>query len=407
MARLRLAVAWLLLALASDLTAQPERPVRPPVGGGSLHVTLSIAKAHGHLKPGDSDGEIWFEPTGSKKYRGATTLAPLGADGAAIALPEVAFQLDADLDPLGAEEPLPGPLASGLLLRAATSSDLALIPIRLLLPHKMNYDGTSREATKAVQCVGATVEMREVKLGARRIEGVSHDLYFTRSVRRYQPSGYQIHDYVLTAEDAAEGYVMAGAAMRVLIAPPGAAGATDGPEAGVLLVSRIQCDRLNWLNGRVLVPASEMSGLLEKFGQNLANGLFEAMETEGLGDPFDSPSAVALATTGMLDDKTVARLLNIGHPKSLAMLAPQLVAARVRFDPAVYLKLWRAADDPVRRLLLAAGARAGGADDPAFVREATLAVAGHDRKALRAARLLASALGDQALVAEADRNLRR
>ena len=395
----------LALVAAAPAVAQKERPKRRPAEGGYLGVRLTILHSElDGIATDDTNGSVWFVPTTGKDFEGGADLAVATGSGD-VDLPDFDIKLDADYDAFGAEEPANGPLDTDLVLRALSSSDLSLIPIRLLIPHRMTYDGNSREATKEIQCTGATVEMGETKLGTRRFEGIPHDVYFTTIVRRFQPSGYQIHDYVVTAEDKDEGYVMAGAALRALIHPTLGPDGGRPAEAGVLMIVRADVHQLHWLRDRSLLEQKDQEWVAQKFEQNLMNGLFAAMQREGVGDLFDSPSALTMATVGLLDERNLGRLINIEDPKPLAMIAPQIVDMGLEFDGATHLKLWKEADDPVRRLLLAAGAAAGGKKDPAFKREAKLAVQSSDRSVLRAARVLATALGDAALAAEAANKL--
>ena len=129
------------------------------------------------------------------------------------------------------------------------------------------------------------------------------------------------------------------------------------------------------------------------------------MQREGIGDLFDSPSAFTMASVGLLDERNLGRLIKIEEPKPLAMLAPQIVEMGLKFDGSTHLKLWKQARDPVRRLLLAAGAKAGGEDDPAFRRDAALAVNSNNEAVLRAVVVLAKALDDVALEAKARKKL--
>ena len=47
------------------------------------------------------------------------------------------------------------------------------------------------------------------------------EMYFTRIVRRHQPSGFEIHDYVLTYKKRPEDFLLASHALRMLVHPSG------------------------------------------------------------------------------------------------------------------------------------------------------------------------------------------
>ncbi|MBI4882169.1 MAG: hypothetical protein HY812_21285 [Planctomycetes bacterium] len=404
----------LLLGAVSAIPAQAsaqglERPKRRPDGGGLLQVTLAVPSSALNVKTGSRasfSGTIWYERLAGNKYRGATTLAMEDASGRSTKLPDFALQLDADSDPAGAADPLSGStLQDSVLFRALASSDLGLLPVRVLLPHLMPYGGNSRSASKEVQLEGATVEWHEDNLGTRRLRGTVADLYFTRSVRRFPSSGFQIHDFVLACEFKDEGVVAYGSGLRLLVHPTRKLEGGEKPRAGVFHIATFTATQLEWLSEEPYLDAGEKTGLEDKFRFGLENALFEALKTEGIGDPFDSPAVFALEQAALLDARSAQRLINLDSPKVLAMTAPLLVESGVSFDGAPHLKYWKSADDPLERLLLAAGAAAGGKKEPRFAQEAEMALHSKDPSLLRAVKLLAKALNDPLLAGEAEKAL--
>lgn len=393
---------------ADDEVARPTS-ARP---SGAARFLVSVTTHRDKLSEdggglGGFSGEVWFQPVGGGKYEGGTSLSPANADldDDDAVLTKIAFRLDASLNPYGEEETLGVPdLDESLLLRAASSSDLAIAPMRMLVPHLMEFEGSSRESRIEVKCSGggATVEMEAKRLGTQRINGTQHDLVFTRILRRFEPSGYQLHDFVLTAKDSGEDFISASYALRLLVHPTLTVAGTH-PTAGLLRATTLEANVMTWASRKTSragsrsggnCPPEDMAALRGHFELHVGNALFKRMEVEGVGDPFDSPASLALQDTRLLDERTAQRLINTGNPKALAMLSALMVESRFSYDPATHLKLWKAEDDPARRLLLAAGARVGGAKDPRFAEELKLAIESSDRAVLRAAACLAKALGD-------------
>jgi hypothetical protein len=404
-----LLAAGLLAADAAPSDA-PERPRRRPDGGGYFVVRGSVPLSSVALGGGDDsrfEGTLWFAPETGKNFHGATTLTVKSAAGARVELPAIEFTVDADLDAAGAAEAQDGALDEAVL-RALSASDLALLPLSGLLCHHMPYEGSSKQASKETRVSdgSATVQWSETDLGQGRTGGVMTRRYFTRSVRRLLPSGFAIHDWVLTCRDPDENLVLYSTGLRLLAHPSRPLEGGVRPAGGVYLVVKFEATQLEWLTDEEMVENADRAALEEKFRTGLENALFQALKTEGIGDPFDSPAAIALRLSGLLDDKSLARLINGGDRKALTLVAPQIVSDRIPLDPAAHLELWKTTDDPAERLLLAAAAATGGASEPRFEEELALALNSRDQTVLRAAALLARALGDADAQKRAEDGLR-
>ncbi|MBL8768434.1 MAG: hypothetical protein JNL94_13755 [Planctomycetes bacterium] len=393
-------------ALAHDADAQGlTKPKRRPEGGSQFAIERTVVASAIGTEGSKLTGSVWLERKMGNKFVGQAFLSD--AKTGKLALPDIQFQTDADLDPAGADESIDvGSLDAMFLGRAASSSDLALLPIRALLPHNTHFDGKSRKSTREVKVAGATVEFTETDLGSPPLHADATEMYFTRIVRRYQPSGFEIHDYVLSYKKRPEDFLLASRALRMLVHPAGKTADGKHPSGGVFEVSLLTAQQIDFRDDEPALEDKERKKVDDKFQEKLLDALFEAMPTEGLGDPFDSPAAIGARASGLLDQRAVARLLNIGHPRALASTAPLLVEKSFTFDPAVYVKAWRIADDPVERLLLAAGAAAGGAKEPRFTEEAKLALQSQDPRVLAAVLALAKGLKDDALIAQAQQRAR-
>lgn len=401
-------LALLLAALVPHAAA--ERPKRKPLEGGEWRVDATIVDSRIAVPAGTLGGVVWFQNEGGRKFAGESTLV-LAGGGSELRLEAPRFALDAEEDALGAAEDYgDGALDPKWLARSFAASDFTLVPIRLLQWNRMTWSGKDRIARKSVKAEGQAVEWSAEKLGTTRMTGLTHDQFFTRCVRRFQPSGYEIHDYLVTTEyhsdKESEHYVAHGAGYRALVHPTRLGADGKRPEGGLLLLVRLSATRLEWDRemgkGDPMAAEADAANLAKKGEEKIVDALFRAMEDEGIGDPFDSPALAILRRTGSLDKSAATRLVNIGSPKPLAMVAPMLVEKGFEVDGAKFKKLWSETDDPVLRLLYAAGAQLGGKGDPAFAKEAKIAALSKDPGVLRAALTLATALADPLLQADVE-----
>ena len=400
----------LLLALApAALGADLEKPTRKPDGGAYFEVAVAVPVSSLDLASGPKAnyrGRLWLERLMGKKFQGGTDLTVQDRSGNPVSLPEIAFQVDANLNAAGADEDLRGPLIKAALCqRAAASSGISLLPVRALLPHLMEYESRQRKALAEWQAVGATVEMRESSLGPKRLRGTMADQYFTHAIRRLQPSGYELHDFVLTCEDAKEETVMYARGLRLLVHPTLKLPDGSIPPSGIIQMLTFTAHQLEWLSDEGYLSQSERSSLDSKYEDGLVNALFEAIDGEGVGNPFESPAAFALASSGLLHERTVKRMVALKNSKLLTLTAPLIVDQPFTFDTALYLTFWKTADDPAERLLLAAAAAAGGAKESAFAEEGRMALGSKDAIVLRSVLVLGKALKDTALTSAAKRAL--
>ena len=397
-----------LLLLAPLPIDDLEKPPRKPDGGGYFEVNLAVPYSGLALDSGPKAnyrGLLWFERLVGKKFQGATSLTLVDRSGQPAKLPNIEFEVDANLNARGAEEALGGGIPDALCLRAVSSSGISLLPVRTLVPHLMEYAGRQREALAEWQAVGATVAMHERSLGPRRLRGDMADQYFTHTVRRLQPSGYELHDFVFTCEIVKDETVLYGRGIRLLTHPTAKLPSGESPPSGVFQMLSFNVHQREWLSDEFFLDQRERSALDGKFEDSLVNALFDAMDGEGVGNPFESPAAFALVKSDLLNAHTMKRMINLKNSKLLTLTAPPLVENPFEFDTSVHLTFWKTADDPAERLLLAAAARAGGADEPAFREEAQLAIGSGDPIVLRAALVLAQALKDRQLTAAAQKAL--
>jgi hypothetical protein len=405
-----LVVLALSLAVADGALARADRPQRKPAEGGEWRVSIAVLESHLSLPAGNATGVVWFQNGGNRKYAGETNLVfRAGAEEIAIAAPD--FALDADEDAAGLAEEYAGAAVSrALLARSLTASDFALVPIRALQWQRIAGVSGERIAKKSVNAVAQSVEWSAERFGTARLGGLTHDQILTRCVRRFQPSGFEIHDYLFTAEyhseKESEHYVAFATGYRAFVHPGVTIQGGKRPEGGLLALVRIQATRLEWDrkmgDGDPMVPDTDAATVLKRGDEAILDALFRAMEDEGIGDPFDSPALALVRRTGAFDKAAATRLINIGKPKPLAMAVPLIVEKGFDVDGAKFKKLWSDADDPVLRLLYAAGAQQGGKSDPAFRQETKVASNSSDPRVLRAALVLANALADPLLAADVE-----
>ncbi|MFG0318539.1 MAG: hypothetical protein ACF8XB_14790 [Planctomycetota bacterium JB042] len=400
----------LSLALGVSGAAQtpPEKPMRQPDGGHFLEVSLHVPFSALDIASGPDatfEGTVWIERLSGRKYRGATTMMIESRAGSEITLPPLDFKTDADSDPIGEPESLGTGLPSSIYLhRLLSSSDFSLLPLRAVLPHAMPYTGRSRDAKKEYQPqgMGAVVEMHERDLGIKRVGAFPLTRHFYRSVRRFQPSGWELHDYIYSAEEKDDEAIFFSCGLRLLAHPTATLPDGTRPDSGVFHVASFNAVYLDWFGAAAVNPSEsdklmkprDREGQYEKYRGELQNALYDALQSQGLGNPFDSPATFAMQHAELIDERLVQRLINLGNAKVLAQVAPALVEDDVAFDGKTHLKLWKEADDPTERLLLAAAAAKGGASDDDFLRECRLAVNSKSRTVRRAAWYLAKALGD-------------
>ncbi len=387
-----------------------ERPKRQPSEGGEWKVEVSVVASQLAIPTGTARGFVWMQNEGSRKYVGGSTLA-LHTQKGDLAFAEPSFQLDADEEPKGAKESLPsGGPSQEQLLRTLTTSDLSLLPVRALQFHHMTFESAKHTATKSVKAEGQKVDWTDDRLGATRIAGTSYDEYFSRCVRRFEGTEYEIRDYVFTAEydspKNSEHYVAFSRGYRAILHPSLPAADGTRPDGGLLLLVRFSATRLEWDKnmgkGEPVIDAGDEASLAKTGEEWVQDGLLRTLDSDGIGDPFDSPTIAILRAMGSFDAAAAKRVTSMTSPKPLAIIVPLLVEKKLEVDGTKFKRLYSDCDDPVYRTLYAAGAQLGGKGDPSFKEEAAFAASSKDPRVLRAARALASALSDTALVAKID-----
>lgn len=412
------ALALVPVPLTASAQEVPEKSRRQPDGGHFLDVSIHVPYSALDIKSGpDADfrGTVWIERMPGRKYRGASTMMIESRAGSELALPPIDLQTDADFDPMGEAESLGTGIPSSIYLhRLLSTSDFSLLPLRSVLAHAMPYGGRSREATKTISVPGAAVEMHEKDLGIKRVGAFPLTRHFYRSVRRFQPSAWELHDYIYTVEEKDDEAIFFACGLRLLAHPHATLPDGTRPDSGVFHVVSFTTVYLDWFGASEVNPSEsdkliksrDREELFGKYKTELQNALYDALQDQGLGNPFDSPATFAMQHADLIDERFVQRLINLGSPKVLAQVAPALVETNVKYDGKTHLKLWKEADDPAERLLLAAAAAKGGAKDDGFVRECRLAVKSKSRPVRRAAMYLAMALGESDLTKQAEMSLR-
>lgn len=395
-----------VLARAAD----PAKPERKPKDAASMHVTVLVPYSALELGSGRGEvfsGKLHYWPNQGPTWVLLTDLGLKDASGRTLA-PQtgLTFRLSKEKDAVGALVELSG---IGDLPKLGTriihDSDLALLPLRALVPNVMPSGSGRSAAVKEINHEHYHLAITEKYLGAEQISMTPLHRNFTRSVRTLRPSGLQIIDYILSYEDERDASIMASYAVRMFVHPTATLSDGTRPPAGVFHIEYVHAYQLDWLKETAVIDSPEWVRRNSKWIETLADQLFLGMADEGIGDPFDSPSAFALRALRVLSENVLARLVNIddGHPKLLAQLAPQLIDLPLSFAPTRFVEAHGKTEDPAQRLLLAAAAVMAGTTDDALRRECEIALYAKDDTVRRAALILARALRAETLVIALER----
>lgn len=408
----RLLFATALVTVGADAAraADPVKPERKPKDAASMHVTVLVPYSTLGLGAGRGEvfsGKIHYWPNQGPTWVALTDIGLKDAGGRTLS-PQtgLTFRLSKEKDAVGAAVELNGveDLAK-LGTRIVHESDLALLPLRALVPNVMPSGSGRAAAVKELNHEHYHVEINEKYVGAEQISMTPLHRNFTRSVRTLRPSGFQIVDYVLSYEDERDASIMASNSVRMFVHPTATLPDGTRPPAGVFHIEYVHAYQLDWLKETAVIDGPEWVRRNPKWTESLADQLFLGMADEGVGDPFHSPAAFALRALRVLNENVLARLVNIddGHPKLLAQLTPQLLDLPLSFDPARFIEAHGKTEDPAQRLLLAAAAVTAGANDDALRRECEIALYSKDDVVRRAALLLARALRAESLVLALER----
>jgi hypothetical protein len=400
-----LVVASLCAFAARPTFADPTKPERKPKDAASMHVTILVPYSALGLGSGRGEvfsGKVHYWPNQGPTWVMLTDLALKDATGRTLS-PQtgLTFRLSKEKDAAGGQVEMNGveDLAN-VATRIVHESDVALLPLRALVPNVMPSGSGRAAATKELNHEHYHVEISEKYIGAEQISMTPLHRNFTRSVRTLRPSGFQVIDYVLTYEDERDASIMASYAVRMFVHPTATLQDGTRPPAGVFHIEYVHAYQLDWLKEAAVIEGPEWVRRSSKWTETLADQLFFGMAKEGVGDPFDAPSAFALRALRVLSEGVLARLVNIddGHPKLLAQLTPQLLDLPLSFDPARFVAAHAKTEDPAQRLLLAAAAVLAGTTDEALLRECEIALYAKDDTVRRAALALARALRAESLV---------
>ena len=284
----------------------------------------------------DGDGRM-VEPAGDLRFRVDKTGAPIGG-------PET---------PRSLEE------AGELTRRLVASTDFCLIPLRMLFRHEMP-SGRGNRATLEARGDGHRVHWSERFGGVETISRTSTMRYESVVTRTFEPSGYRLVDHALTFEDERDDTVLASFAIRMVTHPTMTTPGGDRPPGGVFHIAFVRVFQLDWLKESPIFNLTIWDSHVDKWYGRLADQLFDDIENEAFGDPSDSPSAFALRALGILEPRTVGRIVGRATPRSLAVIAPHLVDHALPYHPEGFLDGLDIALDPRQRLRLAAAAAAAG-----------------------------------------------
>ncbi len=393
----------LAASLAAPAHGAPQKPVRQPKGGSGSQISIFVPWTSLGLGRGMNEsfeGKLFFWQPSGPVYTVLTDLALRDASGRDLAIPDsITFRLAKDGEPAGAKENLDAvPLPPELRYRLVAESDFSLVPLRMLFPHDMPGATHGKPREKSASHEFWHIDVSERNLGGEKVSQTDLEKQFTRTVRTFRPSGFQAIDYVQTWEDTRDKTVMAAFGVRILAHPTRPL--DDGREApsGVFHVAVLKAYQLDWLKETIVIDSTEWDGRFPAFQDRLADALFDGIEEEAIGDPFDSPSALALRTLRVLTDTSLNRLTSEASTKALAAVAPHLLDLPIGYDPARFAAGRSRTEDPVARTLLAAACASAGLSDPALIVDARLGLHSKGDTVQHAAALFARVLADPTLV---------
>ncbi len=399
-------IALLALAAVAPIAhaEPPKKPIRSrEVHGSGAQITVFVPWTSLGLGRGMNEqftGKLFFWQPSGPVYTALTDIALRDTEGRELAIPDkINFRLAKDGEPAGGKEDLDSvPLPAALRFRLVAESDFALVPLRMLFPHEMPSAKGGKPREKSASHEFWHIDVTERNLGGERVSMTELDKQFTRTCRTFRPSGFQMIDYVQAWEDARDKTVMASFGVRILAHPTRAL--DDGREApsGVFHIAMIKAYQLDWMKETVVIDSTEWDSRFPVFQDRLADALFDGIELEAIGDPFDSPSALALRTLRVLTDASFFRLTSEASTKSLAAISPHLLDLPLGYDPAPLAAARARTEDPVARTLLAAACAAAGLSDPSLINDARLGLHSKNGRVQHAASLLARALADPSLV---------
>lgn len=378
-------------------------PNRHPEGGVKFEVTVEVpwsTLGYGDGRRESFDGRVALYPPDEKDLRNFRVVSEFyvnDGDGKEISVPETRITLDKEGDPAAAVESLAAGIPREDRYRLFATSDIALVPLRMVFRHEMPT-GRGGTADKVKDIGDFRVTWSERFLGVERVSATMLQKFESRIERTHKPSGLRILDYTLTFEDERDDTVLASFGVRMFVDPSRAMPDGRAAPAGVHHISVIKCYQLDWRQERTVIGENMWEPLLERWFSRLSDQLFFALDLEGIGDPYQSPSAFALRALHVFDASSVGRLTSTGSTKTLAAISPQLVEAPLAFDPAHFAKAYRESADPVTRLLLAAGAAAAGGATEEYLRAADVGLHSKSTTVQRAAAKLARALADPKLI---------
>ena len=391
-----LLAAWLLSGTAA-VGQQLGPPGRRPEGGVAYYVEIAVPWTSLELGDGRDEryqGRLKFWESEGPLYAAATNLVLRNGRGEQVSQPsELTFRLNDKGDAFGGGEALSGgALPPELGYRLISQTDFALLPLRMLFPHKMPTALGSGPAFRAIEHEQYRVQFEQRFSGVEMISRTPLRSYASRTARTFLPSGFELVDYTLTYEDDRDDTVMAGFGIRMLVQHDRPLRDGRPAPSGVHHLSLLRTHQLDWMRETTVIPVRDWNEKYNKWWERLPDQLFAALSEDALGDPFGSPVAFALRALRLLDEPTLHRLASQANARTLSALAPHLIDLPLTYDPSRFQAAWEASLDPVRRLLLASAVAATGEWQPRFVTEAEIALHSRDASTLRAALLLSKML---------------
>jgi len=392
--------ATLCLALLFSTATADEwdgLPQRKPEFGQKMNVSVEVLvneidPAIGS-KPFDFDVAFWKSSEFATDFSFVTTHVFEGK----AAPGDRTFKMTKEYDPAGGRVSIDDTPDAELLARVIDSSDFALAPLRCLVRHQMP-SSAGGPAEKEMSGSGYHVKWAERFHGVKQVSQTPLQLTRGRSVRTFAPSGFRLVDHYLTFEDARDNSMMGAFCIRVLWRPTRADVDPSAPPSGVYFAALLRMKQLDWLKEGDVIPEDTWKDQDETWREMLAEDLFDSISNEAIGDPLDSPSAVALRAMALLTPGILHRVASRTDPKLLSAIAPILIDQAVSYDPSRFDKSYKSAIDPIQRLLLGAAAVAAGSREaPTYRADAVIALRSKRPDNLHAAFLLARALADPTL----------
>jgi len=259
-ARASVLLSMLLCGAAEAQITKPQQ--RKPEFAGAAEFLIAVPWTTLELGDGRNEtftGKMIYWKQSGPTYTARTDLRLEDGNGRIVDLSEdFHFRLSKEGDAGGdAVELLSSTIPRELSHRLVDTSDFALVPLRLLFPHKMPTSTGRRDAVKEINHEDYHVEYTEKYNGVTQVSRTRLHKYLSRTVRTFRPSGFQLIDYTLTFEDQRDDTIMAGFGIRMLVHPTLPLPNGDPAPCGVFHIAVIKAFQLDWLKLRSVINEKE------------------------------------------------------------------------------------------------------------------------------------------------------